>query len=98
MTDTRGRKTRRSAARSPRPRTPFRRESLAVLAHRTNDLFVELAKLSARLERLEEALWGIRAECAKLVQQKLGRLREHGGPSRGPGRRRLGAPRLSLTA
>ncbi|MGH7268157.1 MAG: hypothetical protein ACREMB_25345, partial [Candidatus Rokuibacteriota bacterium] len=61
-------------ARGTRPGT--REDSLAILARRTNELFIELARLSARLEHLDEALREVREECAKMVQRRVRRLLE----------------------
>lgn len=66
----RARKTRRSAAPAA---GELGVQMLASLARRTNELFVQLAAVDARLARLESALWQIREECAKLVQRKVRR-------------------------
>jgi hypothetical protein len=100
MAAARSGRSRRSPARSGRRRPGgAQRDTLAILAHRTNDLFVELAKLSARLERLEEALLDVRDECAKLVQRRLERLldRRRGGTRRA-GTRAARGTHLSLVA
>lgn len=71
---------------------------LAVLARRTNDLFVELATLSGRLAYLEDALRRVRQECANLVQRRLRRLVAQGQRRRLSTRRRPPAPRLLAAA
>jgi hypothetical protein len=70
---------------------------LASLARRTNELFVQLAALDARLARLESALWQVRRECAKLVQQKLRRALAGRRPLR-PLAKSRGNPDLRLLA
>jgi hypothetical protein len=98
MAGARGTKRRRSPARAGggRPGTP--EDSLAILARRTSELFVELARLSARLERLEDALRDVREECAKMVQRRLRRLLQARRREGGPRGRASRPPRLSAAA
>jgi hypothetical protein len=74
MAGARSTKGRRSPARARRGRPGAPEDSLALLARRTSELFIELARLSARLERLEDALREVREECAKMVRRRMRRL------------------------
>lgn len=74
MAGARRTKERRSPTRARRGRPGTPEDSLAILARRTSELFIELARLSARLERLEDALREVRDECAKMVQRRMRQL------------------------
>jgi hypothetical protein len=93
----RARKTPRPAASAAPPRGEVAFEMLASLARRTNELFVQLATLDARLDRLEQALWRVREECAKLVQRKPRRTEGDRRSARAATRAR-GNPELRLLA
>lgn len=54
----------------PAPKYPMSlAEAVGELARRTNELFVTVATVEARLQRLEDTLDDVRKECAKLVRQ-----------------------------
>ncbi|MGH7266378.1 MAG: hypothetical protein ACREMB_16255 [Candidatus Rokuibacteriota bacterium] len=72
-----------------RRRNPPLEEMLGHLARRTNDLFLALAQLDARVNRLEETLDAVREECAKLIRNTVKAAVRTNRPARAPRRARL---------
>lgn len=80
----------------PAPKYPMSlAEAVGELARRTNELFVTVATVEARLQRLEDTLDDVRKECARLVRQVAQAMSVPPRPAR-PRRRR--GPRLLTVA